>query len=193
MMKKKFGIDIDGTVTSPAALLPFINDAFGMNLTLEDVTEYDLNPIVNVSKAEFANWYSHNEPQIYLESRIAQGAASVLNKWKKHYELCFISARNPHMLDVTKQWFRNNGLTFDHLELIGTHNKVEAAKRENVDIFFEDKHDNAVMLHEECHIPVLLFNTPYNQEPVPAGVIRVQNWREADYWVENWLKEKRLG
>lgn len=191
-MRKKFGIDIDGTVTSPAALLPFINKAFGMHLTLADVKQYDLNPIVNVSKTEFANWYGQNEPQIYLESAIAQGAASVLNKWKETYELCFISARAPHLLDVTKQWFINNGLTFDQLELIGTHNKVETARRNQVDIFFEDKHDNAVMIHEECHIPVILFDTPYNQDSIPNGVIRVRNWQEADRWVENWVKEKRL-
>ena len=104
-MKKKFGIDIDGTVTWPAALVPFINKAFGMNLTLDDVKEYDLNPIVNVSKKEFANWYSLNEPQIYLESPIAEGADSVLKKWENYYELYFISARSPHLLDVTKQWF----------------------------------------------------------------------------------------
>ena len=47
-MKKRFGIDIDGTVTSPSAILPFINKAFGMNITLADVKQYDLNPVVNV-------------------------------------------------------------------------------------------------------------------------------------------------
>ena len=35
------------------------------------------------------------------------------------------------------------------------------------------------MIHEQCHIPVLLFNTPYNQDPIPDGVIRVHNWNEA--------------
>jgi len=188
MMKKKFGIDIDGTVTSPAALLPFINKAFGLHITLADVTQYDLNPIVNVPKAEFAAWYSKNEPQIYLESAIAQGAASVLNRWKDTFELCFISARAPHLLDVTRKWFVNNGIAYHQLNLLGTHNKVEAAKQEHVDIFFEDKHDNAVMIHEECHIPVVLFDTPYNQDPIPDGVIRVRNWQEADQWVKDWIK-----
>jgi uncharacterized HAD superfamily protein len=59
-----------------------------------------------------------------------------------------------------------------------------------VDIFLEDKHDNAVEIHEECKIPVLLFDTPYNREPIPEGVIRVYNWKEACHWVENWQREK---
>ena len=33
-------------------------------------------------------------------------------------------------------------------------------------------------------IPVLLFDTPYNRKPIPEGVIRVTNWREADQWIK---------
>jgi len=33
-----------------------------------------------------------------------------------------------------------------------------------------------------------LFNTPYNQDPIPKGVVRVNNWYEANTWVKNWLR-----
>ena len=56
-------------------------------------------------------------------------------------------------------------------------------------MFFEDKHDNAVMIHEECDIPVILFDTPYNREPIPKGVIRVYNWEEAAQWVNSLVYE----
>ncbi len=80
---------------------------------------------------------------------------------------------------------------YHHIELIGSHDKISTAKKHEVDIFFEDKHDNAVSIHEELDIPVLLFNTPYNQQPIPKGVIRVNNWFEADNWVENWIKSEK--
>ncbi len=54
-MTKKFGIDIDGTVTSPETFVPHLNKAFNLNLTLEDITEYDFSPFVNVSPAELGN------------------------------------------------------------------------------------------------------------------------------------------
>ena len=38
----RFGIDIDGTVTSPTSLLPHINKAFQTELVLDDIKEYDL-------------------------------------------------------------------------------------------------------------------------------------------------------
>lgn len=189
-MRKRFGIDIDGTVTCPSSLLPYINKAFDMHISLDDITQYDLTPFVNVSEEEFEKWFFENEPIIYQGSPLAQGAEQALNKWKNEHELFFISARGSHLLEVTRNWFNDKGLTFHHLELIGSHDKVETAKKLGVDIFFEDKHDNAVMIHEECQIPVILFNTPYNQDSIPKGVIRVNNWREAQVWVENWLKRQ---
>ncbi len=187
-IKKRFGIDIDGTVTCPAALLPFLNSSFNLQLTLNDITQYDLTPFVNVPGEELAQWFLETEPEIYAKSPLAQGAKEVLNKWETKHEMFFISARRTHLLQITKEWFMKNGLKFDHVELIGSHDKIKAAKQYEVDLFFEDKHDNAVMIHEECQIPVILFNTPYNQDPIPSGVIRVNHWNEAYQWVEKWLK-----
>ena len=189
-MRRRFGIDIDGTVTCPKSILPFINKAFGMEIMYEDVNQYDLTPFVNVSEKEFAQWFAKNEPLIYKESPLATGAKKVLNKWKHKHELFFISARGSHLLEVTENWFFDQGLIFDHIELIGSHDKVETVKKHKVEIFFEDKHDNAIMIHEECKIPVILFDTPYNQDPIPNGVIRVNNWIEANDWVDEWLKQQ---
>lgn len=185
-MKIRFGIDIDGTVTSPNAILPHINKAFGLNITLDDVKQYELDPLVDITKEEFAKWYLQNEQTIYAESPLAEGAKNVLNSWKNKYELYFISARGPYLLSLTKDWFLQQKIDFDHIDLLGSHNKIAAAKQYDVDVFFEDKHDNAVMIHEECGIPVVLFDTPYNRAPVPNGVIRVQNWEEAAQWIDHW-------
>ncbi|UII54890.1 hypothetical protein LS684_14665 [Cytobacillus spongiae] len=189
-MKKRFGIDIDGTVTCPSSMIPYLNDSFNLNITLDDIKQYDLTPLVQISTKEFSNWFQQMEPTIYSKSPLAEGAKKVLKEWKNNHELYFISARGNHLLNLTKEWFKNQELTFDHIELIGTHDKIAAAQKYNVDIFFEDKHDNAVSIHEECQIPVLLFNTPYNQDPIPKGVIRVNNWQEARIWVNNWINDE---
>ena len=41
MKKPRFGIDIDGTVTCPSTLIPHINKQYNINITLDDVCEYD--------------------------------------------------------------------------------------------------------------------------------------------------------
>ena len=44
---------------------------------------------------------------------------------------------------------------------------------------------------EECEIPVILFDAPYNRMAIPNNVIRVENWMEAYQWVNQWTKENR--
>ncbi|PLS15215.1 hypothetical protein CVD28_23080 [Bacillus sp. M6-12] len=186
-MKRRFGIDIDGTVTRPDTFIPYLNKAFQLNLTLNDITQYDFTPFVNVPKETFAKWFLDNESAIYAESQVAEGAREALHHWVNAADLFFISARNSRLHSITEKWFTENELKYHHIELIGSHDKVETAKKLKVDIFFEDKHDNAVDIAEECGIPVILFNTPYNQDPIPDGVIRVNDWEEAKKWVDSWL------
>ncbi|MEQ2526203.1 hypothetical protein WMO40_05780 [Bacillaceae bacterium CLA-AA-H227] len=188
-MRKKFGIDIDGTVTSPNTIVPYMNQDFGLSLSYSDIKEYDLSVHVDISKSDFAKWWLDNEARIYEASPLTKEVRAVLREWESAHDLFFISARSKHLLELTKEWFVKQDLPFHHIELIGSHDKINAAKQYEVDIFFEDKHDNAVAICEQCKIPVILFNTPYNQEPVPEGVIRVNNWSEAKAWVDTWLKE----
>ncbi|MFD1705418.1 hypothetical protein ACFSCZ_01465 [Siminovitchia sediminis] len=183
-MQRRFGIDIDGTVTCPTSLIPFINESFQLNITLDDLTEYELNKCLDISEDKLYQWFIQTEPKIYAESPLAEGAKPVLKKWAHQHELYFISARRDALLDVTEAWFKQQDLAYHHIELIGTHDKVSTAQKHDVDIFFEDKHDNAVGISEELDIPVILFDTPYNRKPTPKNVIRVHNWQEAEKKVE---------
>lgn len=191
-MKKRFGIDIDGTVTCPKALIPHINAGFNLNITLDDLTEYEITECLNIPKEDFYKWFIQTEPKIYAESPLADGAKLVLSKWLHQHELYFISARSNTLFDVTKTWFHQHEINYDHIELIGSHDKVSTAKKHRVDLFFEDKHDNAVAISEELNIPVILFDTPYNRKPSPENVIRVQHWNEAENWVANWLQQEKI-
>ncbi|WP_335869352.1 hypothetical protein [Bacillus sp. 2205SS5-2] len=190
-MTLRFGIDIDGTVTCPSTLLPYINKSFNKNITLKDVTQYDLSKALDIHPSSFSEWFKREEATIYQESPLAENAKHVLSTWKEQFQLYFISARPKHLAQLTEKWFSEQDIMYHHIELIGSHNKIATAKKHNVNLFLEDKHDNAVMLHEELDIPVLLFNTPYNQDSIPQGVKRVNNWIEAQHWVQNWTEEKK--
>lgn len=184
MKSIRFGIDIDGTVTCPTSLLPHINAHFGCNLTLDDITEYDLTKAFDVDAETFSKWYKQAEEQIYIESPAQSFAREILLDWSKRFELFYISARGQNVFQSTKSWFEREGIPYDQIDLIGSHYKIEAAKKHNVQAFFEDKHDNAVDLHEELQIPVILFDTPYNRKPTPSGVIRVRDWKQANEEIE---------
>ena len=180
MRKLRFGIDIDGTVTCPTSLLPHINEQFGCNLVLDDIKEYDLTKAFSVDEKIFYEWYKGAETDIYETSPAQQYAKQVLTDWQEIFELYYISARGHQVYDSTLDWFKLQDIPYDHIELVGSHNKIETAKKFGVHAFFEDKHDNAVEIHEELDIPVILFDTPYNRNPIPDGVIRVYDWQEAN-------------
>lgn len=190
MKQYRFGIDIDGTVTCPTSLLPHINEQYGCKLELEDIKEYDLTKAFEVDETEFYTWYKTAESHIYSCSPPQEHAKEILNQWNSQFELFFISARGKHVYDETLNWFSREEIPYDHIELIGSHYKIEAAKQFKVDAFFEDKHDNAVDIHEELGIPVILFDTPYNRNPIPDGVIRVYDWKQANQVIEQLFPTK---
>lgn len=187
----RFGIDIDGTVTTPDAIIPFLNKDFGLSLTLNDIKDYDLSLLVDSSREEFSEWWLGIEPFVYAQSPLLEGVQNIMLEWSKKHELYFISARSTYLLSDTKHWFQQHGLPFHHIELIGSHDKIEAINKYQLEIFFEDKLDNSLSIHEQCQIPVILFDTPYNKGALPDGIIRVKNWQEAKTWVENWGNIKK--
>ena len=191
MIKIRFGIDIDGTVTRPDTLLPYLNKDFGLQLTLSDIVQYDIASIIKIDHQKMGEWFIKNEVQIYQESPLYEGAKETISSWTSIGQLFFISARKDYLLSLTKEWFYKNQIPFDHILLVGSHNKISIIKEYKIDIFLEDKHDNAVQIGEECKIPVLLFNSSYNQGNVPSNVIRVNNWVEAQRWVEQYYYDKK--
>ena len=184
MRDLRFGIDIDGTVTCPTSLLPHINEQFGCNLVLDDITEYDLTEAFPVDEHVFLNGTSRLNPISTVLPLHRPMRKRFWTDWQTQFELYYISARGQQVHDTTLDWFKREEIPYDHIELVGSHHKIATAKKFGVHAFFEDKHDNAVDIHEELDIPVILFDTPYNREPIPEGVIRVYDWQEANHWIK---------
>ncbi|MDQ0339778.1 putative HAD superfamily protein [Caldalkalibacillus uzonensis] len=178
-IRKKLGIDIDGTVTDPATFVPYLNRAFNKNLTLNDITRYHLPPLLGVTDDEFWAWMKKHEEEIYARAPVADSAKDVLHELAGRHRLIYITARPPHLESVTRQWFKRYGLPYHHIELVGSHDKVEQAKQHGVELFLEDRLETANAMAEELDIPVILFNTPYNRGTAHRLIHRVHNWPEA--------------
>ena len=129
MTKIRFGVDIDGTITRPDTILPYINKDFKTELKLEDITEYNIRKFVDVDEQTMYQWFRSNEEIIYRNSPLKDDSKQILNTWAEQLaELFFISARNASLMDITKEWFIYHQLTYSHLELIGSHNKIETIR-----------------------------------------------------------------
>ncbi|WP_018923749.1 hypothetical protein [Salsuginibacillus kocurii] len=183
-----FGFDIDGTVTDPATFVPYLNHHFQTNITLEDITTYDLTKVLGISEAMFWEWMVAHEDTIYKEAAMAQGAYEAIKAWSHQHRMTYISARGNHLQPTTTKWFDHNAIPYEHIELIGQHDKLTTIDNHCLDIYFEDKYDNAINISNHCQIPVILLDTPYNRGDLPEKVIRVNNWNEAKEWVDEWVE-----
>ncbi|ELK40489.1 hypothetical protein ABE205_06000 [Brevibacillus agri] len=174
------GIDIDGTVTSPSSIVPLMNESFGRDLRYEDCYEYNLANVYQITDAEFEEWLDQNGERLYDEAPVHGIADQVLRKWYPAHKLIYISAREARHHDVTLNWFARYQIPYHEVDLIGSHDKLAAAQRWGVDLFLEDRLENALQLSEALQIPVFLFDTPYNQARLPELVHRVTSWEEVD-------------
>lgn len=186
----RLGIDIDGTITDPATFIPFLNKAFNKNLLFSEITQYDLSPLYGISVEQFFSWLHENEGEIYAQASLAEHAIDVLSKLYKQHKLYYISARSERHFQLTQHWFSQFNVPYHHIELIGSHDKINVAKKHEIDLFFEDKLDNANDLAEELQIPVILFNTPYNQGSTHPAVKRTEHWREAEQLIFELSRDK---
>ncbi|UBH07707.1 5' nucleotidase, NT5C type [Macrococcus armenti] len=188
--KIRFGIDIDGTVTCPTALVPYLQKSFNPDFKYEDITAYELTTVLGISNDEVAQWFKENERELYIHSPVHKDADKILRQWSDQFELYFISARHTLLTDITFDWFNRHNIPYHHIELTGSHNKIEIARELQVDAFFEDKLDNAIDIQNALNIPVYLFDTPYNQSHLPKDVYRVYSWIETNNIIQKHFNDK---
>ncbi|MGD8192251.1 hypothetical protein ACQCN2_19960 [Brevibacillus ginsengisoli] len=174
------GIDIDGTVTDPGSILPFMNEAFGKNLTLADCIEYNLATVYNIPEEVFEKWLDEQGEHLYRCATLHDVADQILKQWHQAHRLVYISARDEKHLPVTYEWLERFEIPYHSVNCIGSHDKLSSAKKWGVDVFLEDRKENAVQLAEELQIPVFLFDTPYNQGTLPSLVKRINTWKEGN-------------
>lgn len=172
------GIDIDGTVTDPGSIVPLMNETLGRNLRFEDCIEYNLANVYDITDDEFASWLMQYGEKLYTSAPVHGNADEILRGWYSSHRLVYISAREEKHMDVTKDWFNRFDIPYHTIELIGSHDKLAAAAKWKIDLFIEDRLENALQISESLQIPVLLFDTPYNQAELPGLVHRVFSWDE---------------
>lgn len=193
----KFGIDIDGTLTTTDWMLESVNKYFGRNLRQQDLVVFNLSEILNVTPGEVNDFFNSDASNI-LDPPIREGAKTILKLMQRGYDyepaenkIYFVTARPESLYNVTYSWLEKelkpHGITFD-LICVGSHDKVSAIKEKAVDIFFEDHPNNVVQINRECNIPVVMFDAPYNQnvETDNVNIYRVDCWAGANSVILKW-------
>jgi uncharacterized HAD superfamily protein len=111
-----------------------------------------------------------------------EGAIDAINELSKVNKIYLITARgqhwekgNPH--DDTEYWLHKHDIHYDKLICAGNVPKIHYTS--DVDIFIEDNLSTANDIAEHSHIPVLLFDQPWNRDMAQdKNVYRIFSWND---------------
>lgn len=122
------GIDIDDTLTETSS--------FANSLVGSEVKDYH-----ELERDELLKFVHENIENITLNVEVKKDAIEILKMWKKKgWKIVFITARGDENVAIFKTllYFKKYDIPFDKI-VFKKHSKALTCKKENVDIFIDDK------------------------------------------------------
>lgn len=190
------GIDIDNTITHTTEMIMDYARIFGEQRgvnTVPDPRFYYLEDALGWDPAVADEFLSLYLGHIYQNMRPKEKAVEVIRELKQDHRIILITSRNqqyPQVKEVTSNWLTHYGVEYDRLILNATDNmhyfsKLAVCQENQVQIMIEDHHD--LVREISAHIPVIMFDYPYNSHLNSANIVRVQHWNDVRQWVRSRL------
>ncbi len=182
-------IDIDGTITDPYYWIKPFNKYFNKDIKVSDVSQYNIEKTFNISEEDYFEFYDKYKFELHWEQEILPEAQIIINNLSKDHNIYFVTARDTSLTLLTRSYLKHHNFIYDDIFLLGSHYKVEKAKKLDCDIFIEDNYSNALEL-SEAGFKVLLIDTNYNRLPTNNNIIRVYNWDEINNIIKKLLLQE---
>ena len=188
----KIGIDIDGVILDYERILKTYGDLY-------DFIELKKDGIVNRNEHYLRNRYNWTEEMsiyfvnsYFLElsniTPLVQGAKTIINMLKKEgNELIIISARGgmiEEMKDVALEKFEEENLTFNKYYW-KQEDKLEVAKRENIDVMIDDSYDVCKKLSSNGIRTIYFRDKEMKLLEQNEYLKEVSNWGEIYRYIKN--------
>jgi uncharacterized HAD superfamily protein len=176
------GLDLDGVLCDlgpPVAAR--IAGRFGVATHPSAWTRYDLRLLeLGVPRAPFLAFLDEmfGDPSLYSEALPTEGAAFGVDALRAAgWRIVGITARPPHLADVTVSWLDAHGLALDDVHHTALGTKADVARRLGVRTTVEDNPTEAELLGAVCES--WLLDRPYNRHDVLQRARRVRSWDDA--------------
>lgn len=183
----KIGIDLDDVLADslPHYLRAF-NRRFGLDIELADGAWRIADRFPQIPRQEADDFFTELIESGFFSSRslIPHAKEAVETLADNGHDLYIITGRTPRDERITMDWLTRVGV-LSHFEAV-VHRTCDPVERHKADVasglalslFIEDELTVALTVAGAA-IPVLLFNCPWNQGPLPDNVHRIRSWHEA--------------
>lgn len=134
---------------------------------------------------EVKEFWQKGAIEILRNAKPKPGVAEAIRKLReKGNKIVLITARGeknfPGTVAVNEEALKNAGIEYDVL-IYDSPNKVEACRKNGVEIFVDDSPRNCVEVAHELGIPVIGFESDITREGLrAAGVASVDNWGDLE-------------
>ncbi|MDE2179623.1 MAG: hypothetical protein KGJ40_02095 [candidate division NC10 bacterium] len=183
----KIGIDLDDVLAdSLPQYLQAFNERFGFEVGLADAAWRIADRFPQIPRQEADDFFSELIADGFFSSRslIPHAKEAIEALADDGHDLYIITGRTPRDERITMDWLTRVGV-LSHFEAV-VHRTRDPVERHKADVaaglelglFIEDELAVALAVADAA-IPVLLFDRPWNQSPLPSNVRRVESWHEA--------------
>ena len=183
------GIDIDDTISNTFEIfLPYLEKFVcqdlnrKLDLNLSSRTDYyNIVEKYGLSEEEAREFWAKYYIPMLENVKPKQSAVEIINTIKENgNKIILITARiDDEIVDaraITEKWLKANEIKYDKL-IINSHNKLEIAKQEKIDIFIDDSIRNCEMVSSE-NIKTYMFLTKNNEYYDNENIEKVTSWDE---------------
>lgn len=193
--KRKIGFDLDDVLLNFSDVLRgHLNEKYDKNVQRHEITTFMVEDAFGISSQDarksIEDFFFHTD---HLTASPVGGAQEAIERLSKNNSLHIITAKPDILEQITKEWLgRNFPDMFDAVYFANWFSKDKEKRNKSdiclecgTDIFIDDSLDTALDV-SSVGIPVLLFDTPWNQrENLPTNVKRVYSWEEIEKEINN--------
>lgn len=186
------GIDIDDVLADFAGgWIPFHNKHEKLDLTIDDIFDYDLRKVLNVSIDEVMRriYHFYDSPEFENLSPIS-GSKKCLERLVSSNQLIVITSRPNYIEEKSLRWLaRHYGEPFDEIiftQQIGKYaqkaalSKTTVCLEHEIDVLIEDAPEYCFDA-AKAGVTVLMMDKPWNvQTQLLDNMDRVMSWKEIE-------------
>jgi uncharacterized HAD superfamily protein len=193
MPYKIIGIDLDDVLLNfNENFFIYHNDKYGTNHQRKDSIDYQLENILRTTKEEAVKRVlDFYESSNHANAKPVNGSVEAIKTLAKDHILFIVTSKPEALEKMTLQWLNKHfpkmfrGVYFtNHFHGGEKRNKADVCKELGIQVFIDDSLEYVKNISSDAAIPVLLFDAPWNQEPVKSPINRVYSWAEIVDWLE---------
>ena len=182
------GIDLDDVLLDfNNGFLAYNKDAYGICKTRNDIYTYDIEKVWDCSREEIMKRvFDFYKTEAHARIPTVPGSSEAIRELAKNHTLHIVTSRHNSIADITRSWIErhfpglfkeihfSNGFSTDEGKKRG---KADICRELGIEYFIDDALENARPI-AAAGIPVLLLDTPWNQEETASPIRRVHSWPE---------------